>query len=403
MKATSIRRKLRSAMVTGLAAVSILTLSPARAAAPSGVGSPLVGPFCSSGAGITGQGATFANNAHVDVFIPAYQNNCNKGTVGYTSNGSGAGKNAAMNHTPTFAGSDEPLSADEQLIATADGSQLRARVSPIHHIPIALGAVTVPYNLASCGLGQESLTLRAQQIGAIFSGLITKWNDPLLTLGNPQLAACGAKQIRVAVRSDGSGTTYAFKDFLSKRNPQFQVYKQNQLNTAWPAQDSGLNPVLRGNGNSGVATVVKNTDGAIGYVELSTAQKNFLTWARVDGPHLQFVSPARGTAANCADAALGATHPPSTLSPGWEAVSITDGPNPNGYPICTFTYALLFNNLRSAFAGAVTLPMAQTLVDYFGLAVDDIGQAGLEAKGYARLPITMQTIAKAGLATIAYQ
>jgi hypothetical protein len=125
-----------------------------------------------------------------------------------------------------------------------------------------------------------------------------------------------------------------------------------------------------------------------------------LAWAKVDGPHGLFNSPRAGAAANCDLAALGATHPPSTLSPGWEAVSITDSPNPLSYSVCTFTYGLVYNNVR--FAGVVaTTQQAQTLVDYLGVAVDDLAQAKLPGAGYARLPVNLQAIAKAGLASIA--
>lgn len=393
-------RKFR--IVTAASAIAVgLVASLTAQAAPSGVGSPLVGPFCSSGTSITGQGASFAANAHNQAFIPAYQDAsvCGKGTVSYTGNGSGAGKSAAMNHVGDFSGTDEPLSIDEQAIATGDLNARQGRVSPIHHIPIALGAVSVPANLGACGIGQEELNLRSQQISQIFMGLVKKWNDPLLTVGNPKLANC-TLDVKIAVRSDGSGTTYAFKDFLSKRNPQWNVYKQNQFNTAWPGETLG-NPPLRGKGNPGVASVVATTPGAIGYVDLSTAMGAGLSWAKVDGPHLQFVSPRAGaTAANCDFAALGAPHPASTLSPGWDAVSITDSPNPLAYPICTFTYALVFNNLRLAYGSGYSKDRAQTLVDYFAVAVDDIAQSRLPGIGYGRLPVNVQQVAKAGLASI---
>lgn len=391
-----------------VAAISVAALASvvAPAQAQPLIGSPLVGAWCSAGGAITGQGATFANNAHTKVFIPEYTSKCTKGSVTYISSGSGSGKIAARDRTRQWGGSDEPLSTDELVAATLDTGDPTApapglRPSPVHHIPIALGAITVSYNLASCGIGQEKLNLRSPMVAGLFTGLITRWNDPLLTAENPALATCN-KAVKLAVRSDGSGTTYAFKDYLSKRNPQFQVYKQNQLNTAWPAQDLGLNTPIRGNGNGGVAAAVKANDGAVGYVEFSTAKSNALTWAKVDGVSGIFNSPAAGAAANCDEAATGATHPPSTLSPGWDAVSITDGPHPDAYAICTFTYALVYNNLQTAFGGTLSQARAQTLVDYFGQALEDSTQAKLNANGYARLPVSMQSVARAGLATIAY-
>lgn len=390
--------------LTGAVAASVaLTGAPTASAEPT-VGSPLVGDFCSAGAPIVGEGASFAKNAHELVFKPAYAAECGAGSITYLPNGSGAGKSAALNRTAGFAGSDEPLSLDELMIDTADqGESGSGRVSPLHHIPIATGAVTVAVNLGQCGVGQEQLNLRGPVIGAMYTGLIRNWNDPLVVADNPTMAACNLP-VQLAARSDGSGTTYAFKDFLSKRFPVFQVYKQNDQNTVWPAEELGLATVARGNKNSGVAAVVAATPGAIGYVDLSTALQAGLTMAKVDGPHGQFVSARTNAAptpnaANCEFAALGATHPVSTLSPGWDAVSITDSPNPLAYPVCTFTYALLYNNLKSA-GVAANQAQAQTIVDYLGVAVSAQGQQLLPNYGYARLPANLQLLAQVGLATV---
>lgn len=401
----------RSYAAAVLCSLVLLAAGGTAAADPASPGSPLVGGFCSEGAAIQSTGASFANNAHQLVFIPAYNSLCDKGSVTYTSTGSGAGKTAALNRTHAFGGSDEPLALDEELayvldlgcdpVATPNCSpNPQNRVSPLHHIPIALGAVTVAVNLNSCGIDQEQLNLRGPAIAAVFAGLVTSWNDPLLSAENPALASCGLP-IRLAVRADVSGTTYVFKDYLSKRTPLFWAYKQSALNLAWPAEDLGRNTPLRGSGNGGVAAVVKATDGAIGYVELSTAMRNGLTWAKPDGASGVFNSPRTGTAANCDLAALGATPPPSTLLPGWDLVSVTDTPNPLAYSICSVTYALVYNNLHQAYPG-MTRAQAQTLVDYLAVAVDDAGQAGLPSYGYGKLPPNLQAEAKAGLASVFY-
>lgn len=411
----------------GLTMAVVLALGIPANAAPGGpLQTPLIlsGAFCASGGAVTGTGATFANNAHQNVFIPSYNAACGKGSVVYTSTGSGAGKFAAINRTHTFGMSDEPLSLDETLCATLDlGFSAPAngtcslspgqnRVSPIHHIPLALGSVTVSYNLnfAGCTFGAKALKFRSEVLGLMFTGAITKWNDQLLTADNPGLAAAACnKPIKLAVRQDGSGTTYVFKDFLSKRNPQFQVYKQNQLNTAWPSQDLGTNPPLRGSGNGGVADTIKNNAGAVGYVELSTAKSKGLTWGLVDGPHRQFLAPDQassggiGVAANCDEAATGATHPLATVLPGWDAVSITDTPNPTAYPVCSFTYALVYNNLKTAFGSAITMQKIRTLADYLLVAIDDPTQAKLNQYGYARLPVSLITVAQIGIATLTDQ
>ncbi|HEX9774404.1 MAG TPA: substrate-binding domain-containing protein [Actinomycetota bacterium] len=396
-----------SRKVVAVAVVAAIGLSAGLVHAEPTVGSPLVGEYCSAGSSISGTGASFAKNAHNNVFIPAYDGDCGEGAVSYSSTGSGAGKLATRNRTHAFGGSDEPLDATEVAIDSGDTGDPNApnpggRVSPLHHIPIALGAVTVSYNLAICGItGQEAISLRSPMIAGIFSGAITKWNDPLLTLENPNLANCN-RSITLVVRADGSGTTYAFKDYLSKRNPLFQAYKSNDFNTAWPAEDLGLNTPVRGPGNGGVADGVKNNDASIGYVELSTAKSKGLKWALVDGATGVFNAPDDGRSANCELAATGATHPPSTLSPGWDAVSITDTPNPLAYAICTFTYALVYNDLATAFGGAMSRAQAQTLVDYMNRALEPDVQDALADHGYAPLPASLQAVAQAGMASVAY-
>lgn len=381
--------------------------------------SALTGALCSASGSITGVGASFAQNAHDKVFRPAYAAACTVpvSTVAYLGGGSGAGKTGFMGHTHMITGSDEPLSLDEQFTGTADAVGLQGRVSPAHHIPIALGSITVAVNLTHCGIGtsngaQLNLQLRSQVIGSIFSGLITDWGDDLIALDNPSLETklntCGP--VKPAVRSDGSGTTYAFKDFLSKRNPQFQVYKQNQLNTAWPAEDLGRS-ILRGPGNDGVAGVVDTVPGAIGYVELSEAIRTRapapgktahtpIDFAYVDSPLGEWISPRDGASANCAAAAVGMTHPASTLLPGWDAVSITDAAAPGAYPICTLTYLLVYNNLASAFPSA-TDAQIQTVSDYLSVALQDGTQGSLAANGYAPLPLSALTVARLGVTSLA--
>lgn len=403
------RSGLRAVLIGAAVLGAVTTLTPAQASPPT-VGSPAFGGFCdNSNAAISGTGATFAANAVNTVFIPAYNATCGKGGVTYSSTGSGAGQAAAVTHNASFAwgGSDDPLDAQQWATGTGDLGSATApnpqgRVSPLHHIPVALGAVTVSYNLGSCGIGREAITLRSPQVALIYAGAITKWNDPVLSALNPGLATCN-KAIKLVARSDVSGTTFVFKDYLSKRNPAYRAYTSPDRNTLWPAQELGTATVLRGKGNGGVASVVASTDGAIGYVDYSTARNAGLAWALVDGPHGTGVSPATaGGQLNCDLAAVGAPTPPSTLSPSWDQVSITDTPNPLAYPVCSFTYALVYNNLKTAFNGALTQGQANTLVDFLGIAVDDQGQAGLPAAGYGKLPLPVQAIAKAGLATIAY-
>lgn len=423
LRSSRVRGVFAAAAVATATAVATFAVPATAGAAPSGAGSPLVGPYCTEGAAIAGSGASFAKNAHEGAFKPAFRDDCPQAVepstgadrVTYNSIGSGGGRKAICARSVAFAGSDEPLTDAQKAQFEAgdcngDGTPESGGPSPIHQIPIAIGAVSVPYNLTACNIGSKQLKLTSGMLSAIFAGEIKSWNDPLLTGVNPNLETCTLPVTR-AVRSDVSGTTYVFKDYLSKRNPVPWVeYKDQAKNDQWPA---GSSPILRGDGNGGVASVVADNSGAIGYVELSSARAAkkaagtleetvvTLDWALVDGPDGSFRAPdlegqARG--ANCEQSAAAAVTPASTLSPGWHAVSITD--SVAGYPICSFTYGLVFNNLGSAYAGTLTHPQAQTLVDYLGVAVDDLGQDRLAAQDYGRLPANIQQIAKAGLASV---
>jgi phosphate transport system substrate-binding protein len=391
---------MRLRKIAGALALCALVAGGTAHAKPE-MGSPLVGTFCSAGGAIIGTGSTLVNNAMSNVFIPAYNTECGKGTIAYTATGSAAGKAAILNRTAAWGGSDDPLGVDEWVSDMADASGAAGRVSPIHHIPLAIAAVTVDVNLASCGITASNvLKLTSTNIAEIYMGLITKWNDAAITGNNAQLSSCN-KAIKLVARGDGSGSTYALKDYLSKRMPApWNAYKQPALNTAWPAEDLGLASVTRGTGGGGVAAAVKANDGAIGYVDLATAKKNLLTWAKVDSLSTEFNAPNAGAGANCTAAASGAVFPPSTLLPGWDALTMTDTPVSGVYGICTFTYALVYNDLHSAYGASMSTAQAQTLVDFMGLAVSSPVQAKLNAAGYDALPDTLLQIARVGVATI---
>jgi phosphate transport system substrate-binding protein len=401
------------------ALAAVIAAGPMSIPTVSQAESLLSGPRCSQVApagSVPGTGASFAGNAHNNVFRPAYRAACNismaNDPVSYASTGSGAGKTAFITHSNLIAGSDEPLSIDEQANGMLDTVGLQGRVSPAHHLPIALGAITVAANLTHCGIGSSNgsllpLKLRSQVIGSIYSGLISDWGDDLIAVDNPNLDLSNCGPIKLAARLDASGTTYAFKDFLSKRNPQFQVFKQNQLNQTWPAESLGVT-ILRGQSNQGVAAIVDTVPGSIGYVELSEALRTRtgtgahtpIDYVQVDNPLGEWISPKAGSGANCSQASLGMTHPASTLSVGWDAVSITDAATPGAYPICTLTYLLMYNNLGSAFPSA-TDPQIQTVIDYAAVALLDSTQGALNGAGYARLPETVLTVARNGVATLA--
>ncbi|GAC1415701.1 MAG: phosphate ABC transporter substrate-binding protein PstS [Actinomycetota bacterium] len=400
------------AMLIGATLLPMAIGNGAHAASDSPLGAPLTGSgqFCSAPAGssIVGVGASFANNAHQKVFVPSFASSCAKEPVTYTAGGSGKGIAAFINRTSYLTGSDDPLGIDQTACADLDlgyasnacGADPKTRIDAMQTIPIALGAVTASYNLSNCGItANEAVKLRSPVLAAIYSGLVKTWNDPLIVADNAHLANC-AKDIKLIVRSDVSGTTFAWKDYLSKRNPQFAAYKQNAKNLDWPLLDLGLGTVTRGNGNGGVATLVKKTPGALGYVELSATKAAGNNFALIDGPHAQFVSADTGKTANCELAGQGATLPPSTLSPGWDTLSITDTPNPLAYPACTFTYILAHNNLKDAFGAAYKPASGRVFVDYLLNSLSAATQRKLADNFYAPLPENVRLEALLGVASI---
>jgi len=380
------RRVLAAATLLG-AVSAFAGFHPAQAT-DLGLGSPLVGGSpCSGDTPIAGTGSSFQNNA-IQNWIAKFP--CGAGLVSYSKPGSGAGLAAFAAKATDFGGTDLPLRLDALVTDTAGAG---TNASAVQTIPVAVGAVTVPFNLAACGIGREGISLDSTQISDIFLGVTTVWNDPTLTATNPNLASC-ALPITLVVRDSVSGTTHIFKDYLSKRNPAWKALDQPETNTTWIP---GVTPAA---GNGGVLTTVANIAGAIGYADLSDAKAKGAAWALVgDGP--LSVSPMAGDgSSNCSLAAQAGTVPPSTLLPGWDTVSIAD--TPGSYGICGFTYDLIYNEVGSAYngVGATNTGKARTLADFFGYVLSDAGQAELAALGYAPLPVNVQIEAQLGLLTL---
>lgn len=382
--------------------------------------------WCNStnNATVAGQGASFQKRAQLDAFIPAWNDKCDHavGKVTYLSSGSGKGKSAACRRPSShqFGATDDALTVLEWAqysgdlgAAQASGAPACAghvppQASPIHHFPTAVGGVTAVYNLRSCGIGTNQLNLSSPALGGIFAGTITSWGDALITIDNGHLSAAqrscmAGKTIRPAVRLDGSGTTWIWKAYLSKRNPEYIPFKDPALNQAWPADTiKGPSYLTRCDKNEGVALCVFNTDAGVGYVEYAAALFQGNDIAKIDNPAHQFVAPS---IAGFEAAGLEAVPlaPPTTMSPGWDAVDITDGPN--GYPATGLTYMLVYNNLKAAFGTAMAQAQAQRLVDFLGVILDPragFGQSRLNAANYGRLPEPIRQLASTGLTTVCY-
>ncbi len=263
----------------------------------------------------------------------------------YQSIGSGGGIQQITNGTVDFGASDAPMT-DEEL----------ARAPQVVHVPTVLGAVVVTYNAAI-----PTLKLTPELLAGIFLGKIQRWDDPALAAVNPGVKLPGAA-IAVVHRSDGSGTTNIFTDYLSKVSPEWKQRVGAAKSVKWPAG-------IGAKGNEGVTGLVKQTPGAIGYVELAYANQNRLPMAELRNHDGVFVKPTiEGTSAAAAGVAM----------PDDFRVSITDAAGKDAYPIASFTYLLVYRDQTDPRKG-------EAMLRFLWWAIHD-GQKAAPALDYAPLP-----------------
>jgi phosphate transport system substrate-binding protein len=268
---------------------------------------------------LTGAGATFPNPIYTKWF-DAY----NKKTgvqINYQSIGSGGGIRQFTEGTVDFGASDGPMN-DEQIAAVKGNVQ---------HIPTVLGAVVVTYNLPA--LGKTPLRFDGPTVADIFLGRITRWNDPRIAALNPGVKLPAA-DIIVVHRSDGSGTSFIFTDYLSKISPDWKAKVGSATSVEWPTG-------LGGKGNEGVTQQVKQAEGAIGYVELIYAISNGLPAAAIKNSAGQFIEASlKSVTAAAAAVDLG----PDTDF----RISITNAKGAEAYPISSFTWLLVQKTPRDS-------------------------------------------------------
>jgi phosphate transport system substrate-binding protein len=286
--------------------------------------------------------------------------------INYQSIGSGGGIRQLSEGTVDFGASDSPMS-DEELA--------KAKGGPVLHFPTVLGAVVVTYNLPAVS---APINLTPQVIADIFSGRVKKWNDTRLASLNPGVAL-PSSDILVVHRSDGSGTTYIFTDYLTKAAPAWKSVGKGK-EVKWPVG-------LGGKGNEGVAGQVKQTPGAIGYVELAYANQNKLAIAAVRNKDGKFVV-ASVPAVTAAAAGVAKGLPANTDY----RISIVDAPGPGSYPISSFTWILVYQRQQDPAKG-------KKLVDFLDWALSE-GQTEASPLDYAPLPAEMSTSVRARLKTI---
>ena len=343
--------------------------SSAKSPTAQATGAASQSPCPPSGAAtsLTGAGASFPYPLY-SKWTSEYASLCDV-QINYQSVGSGAGISQITAKTVDFGASDGIMTADQQSAAEAAGG-------PILHIPMTSGAVAVIVNLP--GVGQGQLKLTGDVLANIYLKNITKWNDPAIAQLNPGLSL-PSSDIVVVHRSDGSGTTYIFTNYLSKVSSDWQSKVGNATSVQWPGD-------VGGEKNDGVAAQVKQTSGAIGYVELAYAIQNNLAWASMQNKSGKYVEP---TLASTSAASTGVTIPDDTK------VMITDSTNPDAYPIVGFTWILAYVNQPDKAKG-------ETLVSYLWWSIHD-GQQFSAGLLYAPLSPDAVKKAEAEIKTISFQ
>ena len=268
----------------------------------------------------------------------------------YQSIGSGGGIKALRDQTVAFGASDAPLS----------DAQLQQMPAPVLHFPSVMGAVVLAYNVPSV---HQQIKLTGPVIADIFLGKVVKWSDPEIAALNPGVALPD-DPIVTAHRSDGSGTTYIFSDYLSKVSAEWSTKVGKGTSLKWPVG-------LGGKGNEGVTSVVQQTPGAIGYVELIYALTNQIPFALLQNHDGAWVN----ASLNGVTAAAAAT---AANMPDDFRVSITDAPGAAAYPISSFTYLLVYKNQADKTKG-------DAIVKFLKWALSN-GQSYASGLNYAPLP-----------------
>ncbi len=314
---------------------------------------------------LNGAGATFPEPLYLE-WIGEFVNGVQPGVaINYQGIGSGGGIQQLTQMTVDFGASDAPMK-DEEIGAAEKASGAR-----VLHIPTVLGAVAVAYNLP----GVDGLKLDQETLAGIFLGTVTSWNDPALVALNPGLQL-PSTAVSVVHRSDSSGTTSIFTGYLTKISSAWSDSVGAGKDVRWPVG-------IGGQGNDGVAAVIQQQEGSIGYVELSYATEAGLATADVRNKSGSFVAPSL---ASTSAAGAGVDFPADLR------FSLTDSPAADAYPIVGATWILAFDTMSDpAKAEALRVFLAWALTEGAPLAED---------LGYAPLPDSLRELALAKVAEV---
>jgi phosphate transport system substrate-binding protein len=308
---------------------------------------------------INGAGATFPYPLYSKWFDEYHKLHPNV-AINYQSIGSGGGIRQITNQTVFFGATDGPMTND----------QLQAAPGRILHFPTVLGADVPVYNIPNV----KDLKFSGPLLADIFLGKVTKWNDPAIAKLNAGVTLPGTN-ITVVHRAEGSGTTYIWVDYLSKVSPEWKTRVGVSTAVKWPTG-------VGGQGNEGVAGLVSQTPGAIGYVELIYALQNKIAYGSVQNMAGDFVTASEQSVTAAAAAAAGQMPPDFR-------VSITNPPGKGAYPISSFTWLLLYETPKDK-------NQSKIMVEFLKWALSD-GQKFAGPLGYAPLPAEIVKLELAAL------
>lgn len=300
---------------------------------------------------INGAGATFPNPIYSKWFDEFHKANGTQ--INYQPVGSGAGIKQMTEGTVDFGATDGPMNDDQLKAYRAKNG------SGVLHFPTVLGAVVPTYNVPGV---TGSLNFTAEALAGIYLGRISKWNDPAIANANKGVNL-PANDIVVIHRSDGSGTTYIWSDYLSKVSTDWKDKVSKGTSVNWPVG-------LGGKGNEGVTGLIKQTPNAIGYVELIYAAQNKVPYGTVRNSAGAFV---KADLASVTEAAASVKTMPEDFR-----VSITNAPGKNAYPICSFTWLLIPEKFKDT-------GKRDAMKKFLNWAITD-GQSLVENLSYAKLP-----------------
>ena len=307
----------------------------------------LLGPQCPPTVVLNGSGSTFVAPL-MQTWAAAYagasasrERGCVVVQPEFNATGAATGLNALATMATQFVATEEPLSPT----ATA------SLPAPTVTLPLTAGAVAIVYNLPGAPAG---LNISGSVLAGIYLGTITAWDDPTLVAENPGVPLPSATPITVIHETAGSSTSYVLTGFLSAANGTWRTNVGQGSSIAWPTG-------IAASGDASVAALLAATPGGIAYVGLGTALAEGLPCAKLQGHDGTFVAPSVSSVL-AALTAFGGTLPLGNES--WANVSLLDLPGPDSYPLATFTYAIVYADIGTAYHGAITLNVAQWLAAF---------------------------------------